>query len=148
MAKGANNVVAKMNAMIRQCAPGARLNLLRASLPLTTEACEQAFEIRWQRCLHRNGPPAQRMRKAQPPRVEHLALRRPAPTRFIVHVYAFAQQRVAELLQVQPNLMLPTRFQRQLEQRRVCEAFEHAIVRDGMAALIGRPHHATPAGEP
>ena len=112
----------------------------------TSETCEQAAEIRRDRRFGANPPPSQWVVKVQTPRMKHHALgATTSGVRSIRRVDALAKNRMTELLEVKPDLMLPAGFELQFEQRRFPKALAHAIVRHRMSAFLGAPDDAAPA---
>src|SRR2546423_8846732 len=70
------------------------------------------------------------MHESENPRVEHRARRFDLRTRVVADIHAFADQRVAELGQVDANLMLPPGFEAALDQGRTLERGDRPDVRD------------------
>ena len=69
--------------------------------------------------LERNPLAASRMCESKRPRMKHRARRFDPRTRVVANVNALADQRMAELGQVDSNLMLAAGFEAALDQRRV-----------------------------
>ena len=65
----------------------------------------------------------------------------------IRRVHALSQNRMAELLEVQPDLMLAASLELQFEQRRIPKSLAHAVVRHRMATLLFAADDAAAAGD-
>src|SRR5204863_8691178 len=78
------------------------------------------------------------------PRVEHRARRFDLRTRVVADIHAFADQRVAELGQVDANLMLPPGFEAALDQGRARERSDRPHVRDRTLRLGRNSGPGTP----
>src|SRR2546421_984651 len=92
------------------------------------------------------------MHESENARVEHRARRFDLRTRVVADIHAFADQRVAELGQMDANLMLPPGFEAALDQGRTRERSDRPDVRDrtlrlGRNSSPGSPEVAVGAAE-
>src|SRR6267142_7219998 len=115
-----------------------------ASAARRTKRFEHRPEVVGCFALERHALARSRMHEAEDSRMEHRPRRFDLPARVIADVHAFADQGMAELGQVDANLMLPPGFETALDQGRPRERSDRSDVRDRTLRLRRNSAPGTP----